>query len=229
MGVGIACGAFGNQMLVNQRGGERYMFCNRCKWDASNGGTQEDRQAHCPNCKWEEPPSSGDYSLEAVAWGEDYATLHAKDVESTDIVSELGLADNQLKLILEFVAKVCELEVLDRLIIFAMIDGGGDNNRLVESTGLSRQTIINHRRKLEADEYWRGFLKLAHIEARHTRPNRKKATFPNGLRLEQMERLGGKRLDCTARRKEASKAKKREAKRAELSEIHELAQASRRA
>lgn len=200
------------------------MFCNRCKWDSSNGGTIEDRQAHCPNCKWEEPPSSGDYSLEAVTWGEDYATLHAKEVGSTDIISELGLAENQVKMILDFVAKVCALDVLDRLIIFAMIDGGGDNNKLVESTGLTRQTIINHRKKLESDEYWKGFLKLAHIEPRHTRPNRKKATFPNGLRLEQMEKLGGERLDFEERKKVARKAKERK----ELEEIHEIAKEARR-
>ncbi len=201
MGGGIACGAFGYQMFLSKEG-EKDMFCNRCKWDASNGGSLSDRQAHCPQCKWEEPPSSGDYSLEAVSWGEDYATLHQKEVESTDIVSELNLAENQIKLILDFVAKVCALDVLDRLIIFAMIDGGGDNNALVESTGLTRQTIINHRKKLESDDYWKGFLKLAHIAPRHTRPNRKKAAFPKGLRLEQMSKLGAKQKNNKGRRRQ---------------------------
>lgn len=204
------------------------MFCNRCKWDESNGGSLSDRQAHCPQCKWEEPPSSGDYSLEAVSWGEDYATLHAKEIESTDIVSELNLAENQVKLILDFVSKVCELEVLDRLIIFAMIDGGGDNNALVESTGLTRQTIINHRRKLESDSYWRTFLKLAHIAPRHTRPNRKKAAFPKGLRLEQMEKLGGARMDYPHKRREAEKQQRAAKKKEDLEAIHETAKQSRR-
>ena len=205
------------------------MFCNRCKWDASNGGTASDRQAHCPTCKWEEPPSSGDYSLEAVSWGEDYATLHAKEIESTDIVSELNLAETQLKLILDFVSKVCALDVLDRLIIFAMIDSGGDNNGLVESTGLTRQTIINHRKKLEADEYWRGFLKLAHIAPRHTRPNRKKAAFPKGLKIESMSKLGGARLDANNLKKEAAKAAKKAKEKEDLAAIHEIAKKARRA
>ena len=207
------------------------MFCNRCRFDESNGGTLEERQEHCPSCKWEEPPSSGDYSLEAVSWGEDYATLHQKEIGSTDIVSDLGIAENQIKMILDFVGKVCALDVLDRLIVFAMIDGGGDNNALVESTGLTRQTIINHRKKLESDEYWRTFLKLAHIAPRHTRPNRKKAAVPKGLRLEQMSKLGGARLDYPHKRLEAEK-RQRAAKKAkgkeDLAAIHEIVKKARR-
>ena len=205
------------------------MFCNRCRYDESNGGSLSDRQAHCPSCKWEEPPSSGDYSLEAVTWGEDYATLHAKEIESTDIVTELNLAENQVKMILDFVAKVCALDVLDRLIIFAMIDGGGDNNALVESTGLTRQTIINHRKKLESDEYWKTFLKLAHIAPRHTRPNRQKAAFPKGLKIESMSKLGGARLDADEYKKEARKAAKKAKEKEDLAAIHEIVKKSRRA
>lgn len=154
------------------------MECHKCKWDERNGGTLAQRQEHCIECDFKDctlleklhPTTWLDGSAHAEAVVEKYAIEDlATDywAGAGEDGADIDVEDH--KMLLDFCDRLCALPIMDRLIILAMLDGGGDNGELVKYTRLNRMTVIQHRKKLERDRYWRGFLRRAGIRKRDTR------------------------------------------------------------
>lgn len=168
------------------------MQCHKCKYDERNGGTIEERQEHCLTCDFQDcaetriKVADGDggrkvitVQLDAPNIHADFLDLHAIDLnKDNDILQELEIEETQVKMILEFCESVCNLPLRTRLVALSLLANGGlSNTAIMHDTGLSRETIINKRKMLEADPYWSKVLRRAAI---YNTPQRRKVKGRRG-------------------------------------------------
>ena len=147
--------------------------CHTCKFDERNGGTQEQRQSHCLTCKFQDCHYSHLKGLAADgmprqipldAVDADYLLLNKIEPESNDILKDLELEENQVKLIMDFVSAFSSLPLRKRLTALALLEYGGDNNTAIcKATGLSRSCVVSHRNFFESDPFWSKLLKRATV------------------------------------------------------------------
>ena len=148
--------------------------CHTCRYDERNGGTIEDRQAHCLTCKFQDCHYSHlqgkaadgmprQIPLDAVN-DADYLLLNKIEPESNDILKDLELEENQVKLIMDFVSAFSALPLRKRLTALALLEYGGDaNTEICKATGLSRSCVVSHRNFFESDPFWAKLLKRATV------------------------------------------------------------------
>ncbi len=153
--------------------------CHKCPFDERNGGTKEERQAHCINCDLSDvtplDKSRSCIWLDGSQFADGVVEKYAKKLDDDrSLLAEKNIEETQVKLIVAFCNNFCKLEIIDRLLMLSMIVHGGDNTAIVEETRLSRQTVIAHRKKLEADPYWKEVLDIMSIAPRKTRKRQPK-------------------------------------------------------
>ena len=111
----------------------------------------------------------------------DYHLLQPIDYnDGNDILQELGIAESQIAMIMQFCHAFQSLKLRTRLVALAMMDVGGNNTAIIEACGLPRNTVILKRKELEADPFWAKMLRIARI---HQRDTRKSAPRPNKHRI----------------------------------------------
>ena len=175
------------------------MQCHKCKYDERNGRPAAERQAHCLTCDFQDcvetrikqTDATGarktvTVHLDAPNIHADFLDLHAVDLnKGNDILQELEIEETQVKMILEFCEAFCNLPLRTRLVALSLLANGGlSNTQIMQDTGLSRETIIEKRKMLEADPYWSKVLRRAAI---YNTPQRRKVKgrrgHPKGTRL----------------------------------------------
>ncbi len=168
------------------------MQCHKCKYDQRNGGTQEQRQEHCLTCNFEETASkrlkgraadgkSRVIELDDSKTFSDFTLLHPIDPnKDNDILADLELEETQVALIMEFVESFAALPIRTRLVCLSLLEQGGANNtKIMQQTGLARPTVIEKRKYLESDPFWSKMLRRAAVYQQQTR---KKVVGKRGLK-----------------------------------------------
>lgn len=147
--------------------------CHTCRYDSRNGGSLADRQEHCLTCKFQDCAYSHlkgraadgmprQIPLDTV--DADYLQLNKLEPESNDVLQDLELEENQVKLIMDFVSAFSALPLRKRLTALALLEYGGDNNTAIcKATGLSRSCVVSHRNFFESDPFWSQMLKRATV------------------------------------------------------------------
>ena len=188
------------------------MQCHKCKYDARNGGTQEQRQEHCLSCNFSEIYSAPAFPIHDPLTEKILARDAVKSYESNPCPlpagddgdegaggagAGYGDAPDAAIASSEFVQRFCRLSWRSQQIVLGLINCGDNNAAVHAMTRMAVSTIIEHRRKLEADPYWSGLLsRLAirrHVRRRRSRrPPARRAHDCNGvLRRTSQKGSGG--------------------------------------
>ena len=137
------------------------MQCHRCKWDARNGGTLEDRGRHCIDCEFSEVFSKPAFPIgtsltDALIEKESMSNYEHDRLEDEDADKTPNDTDAEMAIMSssEFVKRFPKLGWREQQIVLHILNSQGDNRAIHESTRMAVSTIIQHRRKLEADSYW---------------------------------------------------------------------------
>ena len=169
------------------------MVCTRCPFYERNGGTLQQRQEHCPSCQLEEPFPKPYYP---IAPGE---TLTDAVIEKASLVKyqeeaededEAGAAPEAIPTVSPaFVEEVAKSEFVQRFsrlgwrtqaTLLGILKHGDCTQCVADMTHFAVSTIWEHRRKLEADAFWKQFIRISGGRL-HTR-NRKPRGTPGRKR-----------------------------------------------
>ena len=157
------------------------MQCHKCRFDARNGGTVADRKRHCLNCDFTEIYSKPAFPIhtplgealvnrEALQGYANHGEDETGDATPTPTEAEVEKVAN-----CEFVRRFALLNWRSQQVVLGILNVGDSNKRINEMTRMAVSTIIQHRKRLEADPYWRNWLGTLAVR-RRTR--RKRSTRP---------------------------------------------------
>ena len=159
------------------------MQCHKCPYSEQNGGSLQDRERHCLDCDFTEiypkPAFPIDTPLaEALVNRESlqgYASPESAE-ESAPSTSAEAEAETEVEKVAnsEFVRRFAMLNWRSQQVVLGILNVGDSNKRINEMTRLAVSTIIQHRKRLEADPYWGQLLESLSIRRRERRKRSKR-------------------------------------------------------
>ena len=180
------------------------MTCHKCPYYAENGGTPEQRQEHCLSCQIDEFPKP----YYPIAPGETYtdaiierASLarYQEEAETETGDEDAGAAPEAIQALDSgnatptvspaFVEEVAQSEFVQRFsrlgwrtqaTLLGILKHGDCTQCVAAMTHLAPSTVWSHRQKLEADAFWKQFIRRSGGRL-HTR-NRKPRGTPGRKR-----------------------------------------------
>jgi hypothetical protein len=154
------------------------MQCHKCPYSEQNGGSLQDRRRHCLNCDFTEIYSKPAFPIHTPLAE---ALVNRETLEGYAHPEEAQPTDEDVRTVAncEFVKRFALLNWRSQQVVLGLLNCGDSNKRINEMTRMAVSTIIQHRKRLEADPYWRGWLVTLAVH-RHTR--RKRSTRPQAER-----------------------------------------------
>ena len=141
------------------------MQCHKCPYSEQNGGSLQDRERHCLDCDFTEIYPKPAFPLDTPLAE---ALVNRESLQGYASPESAEVANS------EFVRRFAMLNWRSQQVVLGILNVGDSNKRINEMTRLAVSTIIQHRKRLEADPYWGQLLESLSIRRRERRKRSKR-------------------------------------------------------
>ncbi len=187
------------------------MECHKGQYSDLNGGSIQDRQRHCLDCDFTEihpkpafpidsPLAEALVNRESLLGYNNASQDFAGEAEPSPTPTEAE-AETEVEKVAnsEFVRRFAMLNWRSQQVVLGILNVGDSNKRINEMTRMAVSTIIQHRKRLEADPYWGRLLESLSIRRRERRKRSKRPPAAkthdcNGRFVERGRGRGGVQL-----------------------------------